>query len=47
MTPKIEDHDFSVKTKNAERFLRDGDKVKSLSGSEGAKSSTVILQGSF
>lgn len=28
MTPKIEDHDFSVKTKNAERFLRDGDKVK-------------------
>lgn len=28
MTPKIEDHDFSVKTKNAEKFLRDGDKVK-------------------
>ena len=28
MTPKIEEHDFDVKTKNAERFLRDGDKVK-------------------
>lgn len=28
MTPKIEDHDFSVKVKNAEKFLDDGDKVK-------------------
>lgn len=28
MTPKIEDHDFSVKVKSADRFLRDGDKVK-------------------
>lgn len=28
MTPKIEDHDFQVKTKNAERFLKDGNKVK-------------------
>ncbi len=28
MTPKIEDHDFQVKVRNAEKFLRDGDKVK-------------------
>ncbi|MBE3597573.1 MAG: translation initiation factor IF-3 [Limnochordaceae bacterium] len=28
MTPKIEDHDFEVKRKAAERFLSDGDKVK-------------------
>lgn len=28
MTPKIEDHDFEVKRKAAERFLVDGDKVK-------------------
>lgn len=28
MTPKIDDHDFQVKTKNAERFLGDGNKVK-------------------
>lgn len=28
MTPKIEEHDFQVKTKNAERFLKDGNKVK-------------------
>ncbi|HHW14873.1 MAG TPA: translation initiation factor IF-3 [Firmicutes bacterium] len=28
MTPKIEDHDFAVKTKATEKFLRDGDKVK-------------------
>lgn len=26
--PNIEDHDFDTKAKNAERFLRDGDKVK-------------------
>ena len=26
--PNIEDHDFETKAKNAERFLRDGDKVK-------------------
>ncbi|MBP2652330.1 MAG: infC [Firmicutes bacterium] len=26
--PNIEDHDFNVKLKNAERFLLDGDKVK-------------------
>lgn len=26
--PKIEDHDLEVKTKNAERFLKDGAKVK-------------------
>jgi translation initiation factor IF-3 len=26
--PKIEDHDLEVKTRNAERFLKDGDKVK-------------------
>lgn len=26
--PNIEDHDFEVKTKNAIRFLKDGDKVK-------------------
>jgi len=26
--PNIEDHDFEVKTKNAIRFLEDGDKVK-------------------
>ncbi len=28
MTPKIGDHDFDVKVKNAEKFLKDGDKVK-------------------
>jgi len=28
MTPKIDDHDFQVKTRSAEKFLRDGDKVK-------------------
>lgn len=30
MTPKIEDHDFAVKAKAAEKFLRDGDKVKAV-----------------
>ncbi len=28
LRPGIEDHDFDVKTKNAVRFLTDGDKVK-------------------
>jgi len=28
LRPNIEDHDFNVKLKNAERFLNDGDKVK-------------------
>ncbi|MDD2401834.1 MAG: translation initiation factor IF-3 [Clostridia bacterium] len=28
LRPNIEDHDFDVKTKNALRFLEDGDKVK-------------------
>lgn len=28
LRPNIEDHDFEVKTKNAIRFLNDGDKVK-------------------
>ncbi|WP_082789137.1 translation initiation factor IF-3 [Desulfolucanica intricata] len=28
LRPNIEDHDFDVKTKNAVRFLKDGDKVK-------------------
>lgn len=28
LRPNIEDHDFDVKFKNAERFLNDGDKVK-------------------
>lgn len=28
MRPKIDDHDFDVKAKNAKRFLEDGDKVK-------------------
>lgn len=28
LRPGIEDHDFDVKTKNAVRFLEDGDKVK-------------------
>lgn len=28
MTPKIDEHDLAVKTRNAEKFLRDGDKVK-------------------
>lgn len=28
LRPKIEEHDFQVKAKNAERFLLDGDKVK-------------------
>lgn len=27
-SPNIEEHDLSVKAKNAEKFLRDGDKVK-------------------
>jgi len=28
MSPKIEDHDFEVKCRNAQRFLQAGDKVK-------------------
>lgn len=28
LRPNIEDHDFNVKLKNAQRFLEDGDKVK-------------------
>ena len=28
MSPKIDEHDFQVKAKNAERFLKDGNKVK-------------------
>jgi len=28
MTPKIEKHDFDFKVRNAERFLKSGDKVK-------------------
>lgn len=28
MRPRIDDHDFEVKARNVERFLRDGDKVK-------------------
>lgn len=28
LRPNIEDHDFEVKAKNANRFLKDGDKVK-------------------
>lgn len=28
LRPNIEDHDFNVKSKNAARFLKDGDKVK-------------------
>lgn len=28
LRPRIEEHDYSVKAKNAERFLKDGDKVK-------------------
>ncbi len=28
MRPNIEDHDFTVKLRNAERFLKEGDKVK-------------------
>ncbi len=28
LRPNIEDHDFHVKAKNAQRFLEDGDKVK-------------------
>lgn len=30
MTPKIETHDFQVKVKAAEKFLKDGDKVKAI-----------------
>jgi translation initiation factor IF-3 len=30
MTPKIETHDFQVKVKAAEKFLKDGDKVKAM-----------------
>lgn len=28
LSPTIEDHDFNVKAKNAQKFLQDGDKVK-------------------
>jgi translation initiation factor IF-3 len=28
MNPNIEEHDFQVRVKNAQRFLKDGDKVK-------------------
>lgn len=28
MTPKIDEHDFQVKARNAEKFLKNGDKVK-------------------
>lgn len=28
LRPRIEEHDFEVKARNAERFLKDGDKVK-------------------
>jgi translation initiation factor IF-3 len=28
LTPSIEDHDFSFKLKNAQKFLKEGDKVK-------------------
>jgi translation initiation factor IF-3 len=28
ISPTIEEHDLNVKAKNAEKFLRDGDKVK-------------------
>ena len=28
MTPNIEDHDFGFKSKNAKKFLTDGNKVK-------------------
>ncbi|WP_243663062.1 translation initiation factor IF-3 [Hydrogenispora ethanolica] len=30
MTPKIEEHDFQVKVKAAQKFLKDGDKVKAI-----------------
>ncbi len=30
MTPKIEAHDFQVKVKAAQKFLKDGDKVKAM-----------------
>lgn len=30
MTPKIETHDFQVKIKAAQKFLKDGDKVKAI-----------------
>lgn len=30
MTPKIETHDFQVKVKAAQKFLKDGDKVKAI-----------------
>jgi translation initiation factor IF-3 len=28
LRPRIEEHDFAVKARNAERFLKEGDKVK-------------------
>lgn len=28
MSPKIDDHDFGVRVRNAEKFLKEGDKVK-------------------
>lgn len=30
MTPKIEEHDFQVKVKAVQKFLKDGDKVKAM-----------------
>ena len=30
LRPKIEDHDYQVKLRNAQRFLADGDKVKAV-----------------
>ena len=45
MRPKIDDHDFEVKARNARRFLKDGDKVKISVASADAKLSIRIWRG--
>ena len=45
MSPKIEEHDFQVKVKNAERFLKDGNKVKVSVRFRGRKLSIQIWPG--
>ena len=40
MSPKIDEHDFEVKLRAADRFLKAGDKVKSRFASGAGRSST-------
>jgi translation initiation factor IF-3 len=37
MRPTIEEHDFSVKVRNARRFLEEGDKVKAASSEQAVR----------